>query len=548
MIIAVTLMVVSLITLHPSKNYPPKKEIGEGVTATTATTTGINNNNIKNASGIEIIINEKHDEYLPKQNGKSRREKMRQPITKQPPEESNWLINDNDNGNGNSNHYNKNNVTRISGSPTFTIRNSTLITNTKTNTIAGSSSSSSSSPQSLINAIPKKLFKILLRDTGDLPLSFVEDIQQIKTTTSSTKGNDTVDNNNNTYDNLIIKAHQSWSTHNPDYTIYYYDLVRSRHYLQTHFHPVFLRTFDCIIPFAIKVDFLRMCFLYKEGGYYSDWKEVCYTQNLLTLLSTHNSAQTQTTSTTSTSTSTTSSSYTTQHYHSIVLFEDRWVPSIFKIQNSFLGSSPRHPVIAAKIKLIMSSVQSNYYGKHPHDATGPSAFTKAYKNVYQIASDERPISSSRYFAGYYNASKMYYKYNTPNIANNVDNNISGKKKEGDNKNDRDSSDIVSDSEDIIITTSMLVKETAEKHERQQQQQELQLQLDKKRQTTINERNKLHVDDIDQYYNVTEIVLHKCHGCGEARDSIPGGNDYIELFKRRQYYCQDHPTLFNNQSQ
>ena len=90
-------MVVSLITLHPSKNYPPKKEKGEGVITATATTTGINNNNIKNASGIEIIINEKHDEYLPKQNGKSRREKMRQPITKQPPEESNWLINDNDN-------------------------------------------------------------------------------------------------------------------------------------------------------------------------------------------------------------------------------------------------------------------------------------------------------------------------------------------------------------------------------------------------------------------------------------------------------------------
>lgn len=79
----------------------------------------------------------------------------------------------------------------------------------------------------------------------------------------------------------IKQAHQTWSSLNPGYQVRYFNLVSARRYLRKHFHPVFLRAFDCIEAFAGKSDLFRMALLYREGGFHTDWKTVCLQQNLL---------------------------------------------------------------------------------------------------------------------------------------------------------------------------------------------------------------------------------------------------------------------------
>lgn len=62
-------------------------------------------------------------------------------------------------------------------------------------------------------------------------------------------------------------AHKSWRDLNPGYDMQYFDLHACRKYLALHFHPVFLRSFDCLEAFACKADFMRLLVVYKEGGW-----------------------------------------------------------------------------------------------------------------------------------------------------------------------------------------------------------------------------------------------------------------------------------------
>lgn len=135
----------------------------------------------------------------------------------------------------------------------------------------------------------------------DLPTTMTTHAMETNTTTTTTRNPQS-----------LLEAHQSWSRHNPDYEIRYYDLKAGRQYLQQYFHPLFLRTFDCLQAFGFKSDFLRMAFLYREGGYYSDWKEVCLQPNLLNRLNT----------------------VAAEFTNGIVLFEDQWSPGYELLQHT----------------------------------------------------------------------------------------------------------------------------------------------------------------------------------------------------------------------
>jgi len=90
--------------------------------------------------------------------------------------------------------------------------------------------------------IPKTLTKVFLQKPGGFP-DFSDMVPELK------------------------NAHASWKEKNPDYNIQYFDLKLCRDYLAEYFHPVFLRAFDCIQPFAGKADFFRMALIYHEGGW-----------------------------------------------------------------------------------------------------------------------------------------------------------------------------------------------------------------------------------------------------------------------------------------
>lgn len=44
-----------------------------------------------------------------------------------------------------------------------------------------------------------------------------------------------------------------------------------------------------------------------------------------------------------------------------------------------------------------------------------------------------------------------------------------------------------------------------------------------------------------------MVLHKCMNCGQNQDWGATGNNYIDLYKNRQFYCEDAASLFHTTS-
>lgn len=154
-----------------------------------------------------------------------------------------------------------------------------------------------------------------------------------------------------------MKALRSWTEKNPAYRMQFFDLTRSRAYLAKHFHPIFLRAFDCIESFAGKSDFFRIAVVYREGGWYSDWKEVCLHDGLLDSLAGN---------------------------HSLFLVWDMGHSGVIKekcIVNGFLGSVPRHPLFVEVLKFILQHVQSLHYGSSPIHNTGPCVLGQAYRNI-----------------------------------------------------------------------------------------------------------------------------------------------------------------------
>ena len=156
----------------------------------------------------------------------------------------------------------------------------------------------------------------------------------------------------------LAAAHKSWQLRNPGHTIRYYDLFLAREYLDQHFHPVFLRAFDCIEAFSGKSNLFRFALLYREGGWHSDWKQECLESNLLDTLA---SGGTQLVI------SWDRGFHASEHHHCI--------------QSAFIGAIPGHPVIAEALELILKNVQSSHYGAGVLYNTGPCLLGNAFAQV-----------------------------------------------------------------------------------------------------------------------------------------------------------------------
>ena len=161
----------------------------------------------------------------------------------------------------------------------------------------------------------------------------------------------------NSQSEFIQEAHSTWKELNPGYNIVYYSGNDCRTFLNEHYgdDPDIIKTFDSLIPYTYKCDFFRYCMLYIHGGFYSDWK--------------------------------------------MVLHEplDSWVPSNKKfvcswdrnlygnhlfLQNSFIGTIPKSPILKSAIDMIVKNVKQKYYGKGSLDPTGPGLLGKAFMIHY----------------------------------------------------------------------------------------------------------------------------------------------------------------------
>lgn len=229
----------------------------------------------------------------------------------------------------------------------------------------------------------------------------------------------------------LTAAHQSWEIMNPGYEVRYWDLERARNYLHRYFHPVFLRAFDCLPAFAAKSDLFRMALLYREGGWHSDWKQVCLRPNILSKI---NEA--------------------TDIFAPYDMFSSNDYFPHKCVQNAFVGSKPRHPIIAKTLEFVFANIQKAHYGGSALDATATCIFGRAVR----VSEEERKSVWFSKIAGHF--------VNDPTYGAAVS------------------------------------------------------------------------------WNSEPIVKHKCRGCGEFnQDWGDSGNNYIALYKQRNFYCQDAASLF-----
>mmetsp|Transcript_30780 Transcript_30780/g.74464 ORF Transcript_30780/g.74464 Transcript_30780/m.74464 type:complete len:491 (+) Transcript_30780:123-1595(+) len=179
--------------------------------------------------------------------------------------------------------------------------------------------------------IPKRLHKVFLRTDGRFS-DDVFDMLSDQTVLNLTKNETTSEVDLTGVTDRLVWAHRSWKVYNPDYEIRYFNLNSCRSYLKRYFHPVMLRAFDCIEAFAGKADLFRYLVVYREGGFYSDWKQECMADHLLDRLASNNIT--------------------------FVAAVDSGLPKAWKsIQNSFIGATPRHPILATAIRIILENIQ-----------------------------------------------------------------------------------------------------------------------------------------------------------------------------------------------
>lgn len=206
--------------------------------------------------------------------------------------------------------------------------------------------------------IPKHLHKVILTTTG----KFSEPIAEIL----NISGN----NGRPPVTGSLAHAHLSWKMLNPGYAIRYFNLHLCRKYLKQYYHPIFLRAFDCIEAFAGKSDLFRTLVVYREGGFYSDWKEECKVDSLLKQLSSEN---------------TTWFSAFNQPGSSDAM------------QNAFFGALPGSPILAESIRITLHNIQSraDLKGKGPLLLTGPGVLGDTFFNVGKRLGWDLPSGKQR---------------------------------------------------------------------------------------------------------------------------------------------------------
>lgn len=186
-------------------------------------------------------------------------------------------------------------------------------------------------------------------------------------------------------------AIQSWKDLNPDYEYELFNEDKIKSFLTDNFPPIYLETYNLLLPRAYRVDFWRYCVLYKYGGVYSDSK--------MTLL---------------------------RPLSQIVRPNDEFVVSNAGdefVAIAFLAFTPKHPLLEHIIFNIINYVRERYKSDSPLALTGPHLFGRILKlhlgisgpiscgctDTYQIM---RFSSTKGYFYDTYNNTIIKYLYDS----------------------------------------------------------------------------------------------------------------------------------------
>jgi mannosyltransferase OCH1-like enzyme len=153
-------------------------------------------------------------------------------------------------------------------------------------------------------------------------------------------------------ENNIQNAMNTWKTLNPGYSFKLWYLEDCRKYLKNNFSDKHLETFDNIIPYAYKADFMRYCILYHEGGWYSDWQQV-----LLVPLDNF------------------------KDFNWVSCWDTTGEENTNNgcMQNGFFGSCKGSPILKECISKVIENYTTKNYGKSAWYPTGPCLLGDAFR-------------------------------------------------------------------------------------------------------------------------------------------------------------------------
>lgn len=163
------------------------------------------------------------------------------------------------------------------------------------------------------------------------------------------------DNTFGTIQSEIQNAHDSWSRLNPEYKIKYYNGKDCEEYLMRYFGRKHLQTYQNINAYSGKVNFMRACIVYNEGGWYSDWKQVCLKP--LDGLCKHDWVSA----------------------HDQPFLHKKYKRSF--MMNAFFGAVSKHPLAKRYIDNIIRNVETKFYGDSPLDTTGTGCLGKSFDEM-----------------------------------------------------------------------------------------------------------------------------------------------------------------------
>lgn len=166
--------------------------------------------------------------------------------------------------------------------------------------------------------IPKVIHKIIITDDGKIPKFPLE----LKT------------------------AIETWYRLNPEHRVRWWSGQDCERYIAEHFDERTLSAYKKLKPYAFRCDFVRQLILYREGGWYSDLRQVCL-RPLDELPPTP-----------------------------FVLARD-CPPNQLCMYNAFIGATPEHPVTKKYIDTMIFNIEHDHYGLDCLYVTGPGVFMQA---------------------------------------------------------------------------------------------------------------------------------------------------------------------------
>lgn len=169
--------------------------------------------------------------------------------------------------------------------------------------------------------IPKLIHKVCIVDGGKMP----------------------------TFPDGLKKALETWYRKNPGYKIKMYSGDDCVQYIKDNFDDHVLEAYERLKPYSYKCDLMRHLIMYKDGGWYSDLRQVCL--------------------------------------QSLDVFYDNGLkeyytstdcpPNQMCLYTAFIGSVPSHAISKKMIDLILWNVDHNHYGLDCLYPTGPGAYMNA---------------------------------------------------------------------------------------------------------------------------------------------------------------------------